>query len=676
MSILTGKTIGQLISLSAITDNTLFPVEFNNKTYHIPYLGVKNYTTGGTYSNTSKLVTFSRTDGATYVVDLSTIDTNDTFVTGGTNNNSTSDSPNASIDLLYNQDILPGTYSLPYSDVFITGYTYENNNFTLFDNSGNTYQATIDTVTGLTINGNLDISGNTNQIGNYNTTGNTNLNGSLIVQSGLTANTIYTNYIDFNQNYTGGTTQGRINWDPGTGTLNVGVGDTGTGLIDLQVGQEEVVRVYNDAGSTLQKGEIVYISGSQGNRPAVKRAIATSDGYSVTTLGMVTQNILAGAEGYVTTFGIISNLNTLGLTGGTPIWLSPTITGGYTPIKPQAPQHTVLLGYVIIVSTTVGSIFINISNGWELDEIHDVRITGPTSGDLLMYSSYSGSPVWVNTKTLLGNYTISGNTNQYGNVYISGTSLSGECALFVDGNVCIEGDLTVTGDTVQYGDVFISGDLNYLGDLNITGSTNLIGSVCIQTVASGGTACLDTSLIPSGTTDHQFQNKDGVLAHLGDLTSGEPNSKGYLYMENNLVGTTMPTGTAWQKISGTTSTIPEYLKFFTTGSSTNQLLYTYTEATGSTISYLKYAISYTVQSSGGAKRLSLALRRTTSGGTQTIVPAAMTLYTSGANLESTGSITGIVAAKYLDSFDVVISNGSGAPTFTAIVSDLSVSLFT
>jgi hypothetical protein len=439
MSILTGKTIGQLISLSAITDNTLFPVEFNNKTYHIPYLGVKNYTTGGTYSNTSKLVTFSRTDGATYVVDLSTIDTNDTFVTGGTNNNSTSDSPNASIDLLYNQDILPGTYSLPYSDVFITGYTYENNNFTLFDNSGNTYQATIDTVTGLTINGNLDISGNTNQIGNYNTTG---------------------------------------------------------------------------------------------------------------------------------------------------------------------------------------------------------------------------------------------NTNQYGNVYISGTSLSGECALFVDGNVCIEGDLTVTGDTVQYGDVFISGDLNYLGDLNITGSTNLIGSVCIQTVASGGTACLDTSLIPSGTTDHQFQNKDGVLAHLGDLTSGEPNSKGYLYMENNLVGTTMPTGTAWQKISGTTSTIPEYLKFFTTGSSTNQLLYTYTEATGSTISYLKYAISYTVQSSGGAKRLSLALRRTTSGGTQTIVPAAMTLYTSGANLESTGSITGIVAAKYLDSFDVVISNGSGAPTFTAIVSDLSVSLFT
>jgi hypothetical protein len=274
----------------------------------------------------------------------------------------------------------------------------------------------------LAVTGDTNLGGDVFVQGNLNYSGDVLVTGSTIIQNGLTANTIYTDYIDFNQTYSGATTQGRINWDSGTGTLNVGIGDTTTGLIDLQVGQEEVVRVFNDEATTLLKGEIVYVSGSQGNRPKVKRASATSDGYSVTTLGMVDRNILSGNEGYVTTFGIISNLNTLGLTGGTAIWLSPTTPGGYTETKPQAPFHTVLIGYVVRVSATVGSIFINISNGWELDELHDVRISAATEGDLLVRSSFSGTPVWINTKTLPGNYTITGNTTIGGNLTVSGNS--------------------------------------------------------------------------------------------------------------------------------------------------------------------------------------------------------------------------------------------------------------
>ena len=249
----------------------------------------------------------------------------------------------------------------------------------------------------------------------------TNNTGGTFTVTGFTATTAYSvDYIDFNTGATVTTQFGRINWDVGTGTLNIGIGDSGTGLIDFQVGQEEVVRVFNDEATTLLRGEIVYVFGSQGNRPSVKRALATSDGYSVTTLGMVTSDITSGGQGYVTTFGIVSNLNTLGLTGGTAVWLSPTVAGGFTETKPQAPDHTVLIGYVVRVSATVGSIFVNISNGWELDELHDVRISAATEGDLLMRSSYSGSPVWVNTKTLNGSYTITGNTNVGGNLTVTG----------------------------------------------------------------------------------------------------------------------------------------------------------------------------------------------------------------------------------------------------------------
>jgi hypothetical protein len=56
-------------------------------------------------------------------------------------------------------------------DTFITGFSYNNNTFTISDNSGNTYSATINDVTGLTINGDFDVTGNT-------------------ILNGLTANTI------------------------------------------------------------------------------------------------------------------------------------------------------------------------------------------------------------------------------------------------------------------------------------------------------------------------------------------------------------------------------------------------------------------------------------------------------------------------------------------------------
>ena len=111
------------------------------------------YTTGGTYSNSTKLVTFKRNDTVDYTLDLSAIDVNDTYVTGGTITTAPSNSSiNGTIGLLYNQDIAPSTYSLPFTDVFTTGFTYSSgsNTFTLKDNSGNTFNQSINSVSGLT----------------------------------------------------------------------------------------------------------------------------------------------------------------------------------------------------------------------------------------------------------------------------------------------------------------------------------------------------------------------------------------------------------------------------------------------------------------------------------------------------------------------------------------------
>lgn len=46
-------------------------------------------------------------------------------------------------------------------DTYVTGFTYGNNTFTITDNSGTTFNATFNDVTGLTINGNLSVTGDT-----------------------------------------------------------------------------------------------------------------------------------------------------------------------------------------------------------------------------------------------------------------------------------------------------------------------------------------------------------------------------------------------------------------------------------------------------------------------------------------------------------------------------------
>jgi hypothetical protein len=46
-------------------------------------------------------------------------------------------------------------------DTYITGFTYSPNTFTITDNSGSTFTSTINTMSGLTVNGDLTITGNT-----------------------------------------------------------------------------------------------------------------------------------------------------------------------------------------------------------------------------------------------------------------------------------------------------------------------------------------------------------------------------------------------------------------------------------------------------------------------------------------------------------------------------------
>jgi len=225
-------------------------------------------------------------------------------------------------------------------------------------------------------------------------------NGSVISGSLTMSGSINNvDHLNFYTTSSAATTTGRLVWNDGDGTLDLGLKG---GTLALQLGQDSFARVYNAEATTLNKGEIVYISGSQGNRISVKRADNDIEAGSANTLGMVSENISSGAEGFVFTSGIVNGLNTVGLTAGATLYLSSS--GQYTQIPPVAPKHTVIIGFVERVNAVVGSIFVKINNGYELGELHNVLTNGANYGDLLMYSA----SLWTHSKQLSGSYGLTG----------------------------------------------------------------------------------------------------------------------------------------------------------------------------------------------------------------------------------------------------------------------------
>lgn len=201
-----------------------------------------------------------------------------------------------------------------------------------------------------------------------------------------------------------------LTWNNTDGTLNLGLKG---GNVTLQIGQEEVALVVNKSGIDLLEADfrVVKVLGAQGQRLSVGLAQADSDINSATTLGVVTETILNNAEGFITTVGMVNNINATGAKsfGGLETWndgdvlyLDPVNAGYMTNVKPITPAHLITIGYVVNAAHN-GKIYVKIDNGYELDELHDVKITSQVDGDVLVWNNTDG--VWFNNSTLNVDYT-------------------------------------------------------------------------------------------------------------------------------------------------------------------------------------------------------------------------------------------------------------------------------
>ena len=98
---------------------------FRNDNVTIDITGVTDtFTTGGTYDNGTSLITFVKNDNTSYTVDLSTIDVNDTFVTGSTlNGDSLTIRRNDGVDIVvtgFSQTFTGNTNTTCIGDIYVS----------------------------------------------------------------------------------------------------------------------------------------------------------------------------------------------------------------------------------------------------------------------------------------------------------------------------------------------------------------------------------------------------------------------------------------------------------------------------------------------------------------------------------------------------------------------------
>lgn len=160
--------------------------------------------------------------------------------------------------------------------------------------------------------------------------------------------------------------------------------------------------VTNAESTTINKGQAVYAFGGQGDRLTVKLASNSTDATSAQTIGIVlSTSIAANQKGLIIMQGQIDGLNlfpTSTWADGDAVYLGAT-AGSFSKTKPLAPNHLVYLGFVTTASNgSAGRMYVRVQNGYEMNEIHDVKITSLANNDILKYNS--STDLWENSNVL------------------------------------------------------------------------------------------------------------------------------------------------------------------------------------------------------------------------------------------------------------------------------------
>lgn len=291
-------------------------------------------------------------------------------------------------------------------------------------------------------------------------------------------------------------------------------------------------------GATIAKGKAVYVSSADGTNMVVSAASNASESTSSKVLGLLETGGVTNDIVKVVTEGLVAGLDTSTATAGDPVWLgtSGNLIFGLAN-KPVAPAHLVFIGVVTRVQSNNGEIFVNVQNGFEIEELHNVLFTSKADKDLMYYDN--ATSLWKNAQltTVLG-YTPYDASNPAGYTTNVGTVTS-VAALTIDSagsditssvadstttpviTLSVPDASTIARGVVNNGTQTFGGSKTFSGNLSvINGSFSVTGNSTLTTSTGNTTVSISTGATVSGATKTINIGTSGLSGSTTNITIG------------------------------------------------------------------------------------------------------------------------------------------------------------
>jgi hypothetical protein len=329
--------------------------------------------------------------------------------------------------------------------------------------------------------------------------------GNVVLATGATqANPTISNYENFTPSTAPTYSEGRAWYDSTAKAIAYYNDSTG---IKVHVGQDIIVKVINNTGSTIANGSPVYITSTSSGQTYPNIALAKADVAATSAvIGLTNGSIANGATGYVTSQGGIDGVNTGSYTVGQVLYLSPYSAGQLMNTIPPT-GITVQVGVVSYVDSSNGKIYVK----------QTTPLAVPASiitGILPVANGGTGA------STLTGYVKGSGTSAMTASATVPTTDLSGTVtnAQLANSAITINGTSTSLGGSISVGTVTsvdatagtgisVSG-----GPITGSGSLTITNTAPDQTVAiSSGTGISVSGTYPNFTVTNTAPSSGGTV---------------------------------------------------------------------------------------------------------------------------------------------------------------------
>jgi hypothetical protein len=370
--------------------------------------------------------------------------------------------------------------------------------------------------------------------------GNANIAGNLTANSGF----VSADTFRLDTTYSGGSSVvGEFSWDPDNETARLLLDG-----VNLQIGQEHIVRVKNASGSVaIPDRTVVMFAGATGDTVTVSPANSANVSVipSDYLVGITTEEIPADGFGFVTQFGFINNVNTAAWTVGTLLYSDPGTAGGLTSTQPAAPGWRKPIAAVTKQNGSAGRILVRALPGVDIQNLENVNFNAPVENDVLRVNS-TGIVVNSNLSSAnIANLAATGTQTFLGNVTVtSGKQFNGNAA----GLTSIPaGNLTGTAANIVYTTTTSLPNVTSVNSTTIPGSSTLLttsstldssklNTNTVVTLNATNVAATNVNATTALITGNA--NVGGVL----NITARSGDEGGELFLANAVTNTTITNG--------------------------------------------------------------------------------------------------------------------------------------